>query len=295
MDLPEHNPPSSSPGQRAAVLALVGASLLWGLAWLPLKALSALGMAGLPLNVVAFGASSLVLLPLLLRSHPEWRGQARWLLLIGLLGGYANMTFTLALMHGEVVRVMVLFYLLPAWGALGGRLFLGEAVDGPRLVAVALALLGAFLVLGGPDALGGRLSWVDLLAVTCGISFAANNLVFRARQSIPVPTKVAAMLAGCFVLAVGMTALTVPDLPPPGAAAGWWAAAYGVGWVLVATAGTQWGVTRMAAARSAVIIILELLAAIISAVLIGGETMSAGQIVGATLILIAAYLEARRS
>ena len=281
-------------GPEAPVLALVGASLLWGLAWIPLKGLAAFGLAGLPLSAASFGAASLVLLPLLLRSRREWRGQARWLVLIGVLGGYANLSFTLALMHGEVVRVMVLFYLLPAWGAIGGRLFLGEAVDGSRLFAVVLALAGAFLVLGGPEALGGSLSWVDVLALTCGISFAGNNLVFRARQSLPVPTKVAAMLTGCFVLAVALTAATGPPLPAPGTPVWGWAAAYGVGWVLVATAGTQWGVTHVAAARSAVIIILELLTAILSAVLIGGEAMSATQVAGAACIVIAAYLEARR-
>jgi drug/metabolite transporter (DMT)-like permease len=281
-------------GPEAPVLALVAASLLWGLAWIPLKALAALGLAGLPLSAASFGAASLALLPALLRSRREWQGQALWLVVIGLLGGYANLAFTLALMHGEVVRVMVLFYLLPAWGALGGRLFLGEAIDGPRLLAVVLALAGAFLVLGGRAALDAGVSWADLLAVTCGISFAGNNLVFRARQALPVPVKIAAMLAGCFVLAVILTAATARQLPTPGSAAWWWAAAYGVGWVLVATAGTQWGVTHLPAARSAVIIILELLTAVLSAVLIGGETMTSAQATGAGLILTAAWLEARR-
>ena len=286
------SPPPSPAG--LAVPVLVGASLLWGLAWLPLKALATLGISGLPLSSAAFGAAALVTLPLLWRSRGDWGGQGRWLVLIGLLGGYANLAFTLALMHGQVVRVMVLFYLLPAWSALGGRLFLGEAIDGPRLSAVVLAISGALLVLGGPNDIGGSLSWADLLAVSCGISFAGNNLVFRARQSLPVPVKVAAMLTGCFVLAAGLATAIEPQLSPPAAPAWWWAAAYGVGWVLVATAGTQWGVTHLPAARSAVIIVLELLTAVLSAVLIGGETMSPGQVVGAVLILAAAYIEARR-
>jgi drug/metabolite transporter (DMT)-like permease len=279
--------------RQAPVAALVAASLLWGLAWLPLKGLAGLGIAGLPVSAVAFGAASLVLAPLLWRSRAAWAGQAGWLVLIGLLGGYANLAFTLALTHGDVVRVMVLFYLLPAWGAIGGRVFLGERVDAPRLLAVGLALVGAFLVLGGPDALAGSLTWIDLLAITCGISFAGNNLVFRARQSLPVPVKVAAMLTGCFVLAVGLTIATGPELPPPTAPGWWWAAVYGVGWVLLATAGTQWGVTRVAAARSAVIIVLELVTAVLSAVLVGGEVLTGGQAVGVAMILVAAWLEAR--
>jgi drug/metabolite transporter (DMT)-like permease len=284
--------PSRPPAPNGPLLALVGASLLWGLAWLPLKRLEATGIAGVPLSAVAFGAAALVLLPLLWRSRSAWSGQARWLLLIGLLGGYANLSFTLALIQGEVVRVMVLFYLLPVWAVIGGRLFLGEAVDGPRALAVVLALTGAFLVLGGPATLDGGWSWADALALSCGISFAGNNLVFRARQSLPMPAKVTAMLAGCFALALLAAAVTAPEAPSPHAAA--WAAAYGLGWVLVATAGTQWGVTHLEAGRAAVIIILELVVAVLSAVLIGGENLSGAKLLGCGFILVAAWLEARR-
>jgi drug/metabolite transporter (DMT)-like permease len=175
---------------------------------------------------------------------------------------------------------------------IGGRVFLGETVDGPRALAVVLALAGAFLVLGGPATLDGGLAWADVLALTCGISFAGNNLVFRARQSLPVPAKVTAMLAGCFVLAVLAAAVTAPATPSPDAAA--WAAAYGLGWVLVATVGTQWGVTQLEAARAAVIIILELVVAVLSAVLIGGESLTGAKLLGCGLILAAAWLEGRR-
>jgi drug/metabolite transporter (DMT)-like permease len=274
---------------------LVAASIMWGLAWLPLKGLAGLGLSGIALTVVACGAAAALLVPRLVHERRSWRGEARWLALIALLGGYANLAFTVAMIYGEVVRVMVLFYLLPVWGVLGGRLFLGERLDAPRVIAVAAALTGAVLILGGVEALTGKIAWADAIAITCGMTFAANNLVFRAHQQIPVASKTAAMLLGATVLAVVLLAAGVQ--PWPVVSAGGWLAAigYGLAWLLVATLGTQFGVTHMEAGRASVIIILELVTAVASALWIGGERMSVSEIVGGALILVAAVIEARRA
>lgn len=79
-------------------------------------------------------------------------------------------------------------------------------------------------------------------------------------------------------------------------AGGWLAAiGYGLAWLLVATLGTQFGVTHMEAGRASVIIILELVTAVASALWIGGERMSVTEMVGGALILTAAVIEARRA
>lgn len=279
----------------APLAVLLAASFMWGLAWLPLKALERLGVSGIALTFIACGAAAALLVPRLARERVHWHGKKRWLLLIALLGGYANLAFTVAMIYGEVVRVMVLFYLLPVWGALGGKLFLGERLDGVRIAAVALALAGAFLILGGFRALDAHIAWIDLLAISCGLSFAGNNLVFRAHQRIPVASKSAAMLLGAAGLAALLLVAGVQPWPVA-TAAGWLpAAGYGLAWLLVATLGTQFGVTHMEAGRASIIIILELVTAVVSAVLIGGERMSPTEMAGGVLILAAAVIEARRA
>lgn len=274
---------------------LVASSVMWGLAWLPLKALAGLGLSGIALTVVACAAAAALLIPRLAHERRYWRGETRWLLLIALLGGYANLAFTVAMIYGEVVRVMVLFYLLPVWGVLGGKLFLGERLDTPRVLAVAAALTGAVLILGGVEALTGKIAWADAIAITCGMTFAANNLVFRAHQQIPVASKTAAMLLGATLLAAVLLVMGVQ--PWPAVSAGGWLAAvgYGLAWLLLATLGTQFGVTHMEAGRASVIIILELVTAVASALWIGGERMSATEMAGGALILTAAVIEARRA
>jgi drug/metabolite transporter (DMT)-like permease len=283
-----------SPSPRWPVVALVGSSVMWGGMWWPLKQINALGIGGIPLVICAFGAASLLLLPILALQRRSWTGDGRFLLLIALLGGYANIAYTEALIYGEVVRVMVLFYLVPVWGVLGGRLFLGERIDWIRGLGVVLALSGAFIILGGFKVLAGRIAWTDLLAVTCGMAFAGNNLVFRARQAPPVSSKVAAMLLGTAVLALPLVLLIREPWPQVAPSSWGWVAAYGIAWMLVATAATQWAVTHMEAGRASTLIILELVTAVVSATLIGGERMGPGEWFGSVLVIAAALLEAWR-
>lgn len=278
-------------GMRRHVAALLGASLLWGCAWIPLKALGAAGIGSLSLVLGAFGLLALLFLPVLLR----YRDSGPVLIRVALLGGGANLAFTAAMVYGSVVHGMVLFYLLPLWGVLGGRFILGEAVDGMRWAGVAMALLGAWLVLGGPSLLVTPPAWPEWLALLAGMLYALNNLVFRAEQAMPLGPKLAALFLGCALLALvalsfGFEAWPV-DLSP------WaWAglAAYALGWLLLANIGTQWGVTHLEAGRASVLLIMELVAGLFSATLIGGETMSLSAWCGAGMIGLAALIEALR-
>jgi len=276
------------------VVSLMAASLLWGCAWMPLKALGEAGIDGLILAFGAFGLLTVATLLFTPRSETDGPGGGA-LVLIALLGGGANLAFTLAMVYGEVVRAMVLFYLLPLWGVLGGRLVLGERVDALRWFGVALALSGAWLVLGGVGILTAVPTGFELFGLLAGFLYAMNNLVFRAVQHLPLSSKLSAMFLGCAGLAG--TALLVTGAPwPASATAPAWGgvALYAFLWLLPANLGAQYGVTHLEAGRASVILILELVAAVVSATLIGDERMSPLEWTGAGLILAAALIEALR-
>jgi drug/metabolite transporter (DMT)-like permease len=276
------------------IASLVGASLLWGCAWLPLKALKEAGFDGLSLALLAFSLLAVVSTLFCWRHSGRLPG-GRTLVLIGLLGGGANLAFTLAMVYGEVVRAMVLFYLLPLWGVLGGWLVLGERVDVLRWLGVALALLGAWLVLGGLDIVDTAPTGFELFGLLAGFLYAMNNLVFRGVQQIPLSAKLAAMFIGCAGLA--LVGLLASDLPLPASTsflAGGGVILYALGWLLPANLGAQYGVTHLEAGRASVILILELVAAVVSATLIGGEQLAPLEWAGALLILVAALIEALR-
>ena len=111
------------------VFVLLGASVLWGLSWLPLKGINAMGIDGIVLIFIVYGILSFFFAPLLLGQFKHYKHHLKEMLLIALFGGGASLAFTYALINADVIRVMVLFYLLPLWGVLGGRIFLHESID----------------------------------------------------------------------------------------------------------------------------------------------------------------------
>jgi drug/metabolite transporter (DMT)-like permease len=277
------------------VLVLLGASTLWGLTWLPLKYFAGFGIEGTNVTLVAHGSVGVLALFWLARHRNTFVHRALPMLLLAALGGLANLTFASAMVKGDVVRVMVLFYLLPAWGVAGGFFFLRERIDAQRWLSLVCALAGAFLVLGGFHILNQAPSFTDLLAVLAGLSLAANNVVFRKLSDVPVPTKMASMFAGTLLWTLPLTLLGIEKLPS-GVPAGVWLelSAFGLIWLSVATIGTLWGVAHLEAGRSSVLIIMELFTAVISAALLSDRTLSPLEWLGGSLIVAAALLEAWR-
>lgn len=267
-------------------------SSLWGLTWWPLKQIAAQGLSGVPLILVAYGGVGVLLLPVLWAQRALWRPYWPWLLLVLACGGVANLSFPYSLIHGEVIRSMALFYLLPVWGVLGGRLFLGEHIGARRMMAVLLALAGAFLLLGGNAILRAPPAWIDLIAILSGLAFAMTNLSFRATPQLPVPCKLAALFLGCLLFGSSFVLAGVEPFPVVAAPTLGWALLFGIGMILVITTATQWSVTHMEAGKSSIVMVMELVVAVISAALIAGDRMSALEMAGGSLILLGAALEA---
>ena len=275
-----------------AVAALLASGFFWGLTWLPLKQFAQHGLGGVPLTLVAYGGVGLLGLPLIWLQRAAWRPQGRLLLLICLLGGTANLCFVNALMHGEVVRAMLLFYLTPMWSALGGHLLLGERITAGRMVTVGLSLVGAALVLGGDADLSAAFRPVDLLALASGFFYAMQNVASRKADAVPAGTKSVAVFFGGGVLA-GLLMLALGQALPPMAPLLAVQVAGFAAWMAIAMWTTMYGVTHLEAGRSGVLLVAELVVAAVSAMLIAGERLEGLEWLGAALILFAAVAEAR--
>lgn len=280
---------------RLAVPVLFMSSAGWGLTWLPLKALSDMGLDGMHLILIAFLSGALLLSPWLYKQYPLWRQRIAVMLAIAAVGGFANVAFQTAIYHGEVIRVMILFYMLPVWSVLGGWIFLKEKVDAARLITVGLCLFGAYIILDIQHTSWGGISWIDVLAIGSGMGLAATNILFRFTPDIPVASKVASTFVGCAVL-IGFSLMvftTAATLPENGAVP--LAIAYGAFWLTLITLGTQWGVTQMEIGRSAIIIVMELVVAVASTALIFAAGLQLYEVIGGLMVISAAILEGSRS
>lgn len=277
---------------RVPIFSLLAGATMWGLTWWPMRVLRDLGLSGAWLTILSSAAAALLLLPWALRQRQSWKPHHVALLVIMLCGGYANLAYNAAMIGGNPLRVMMLFYLAPIWALLGAQVFLGERIDATRVAAVAIAVAGALLILGGPELLQNPPALVDLLAISAGLAYAMNNLAYRGAESVPVVSKNLVMLVGAVVLAVPCLWLFPVPAGPAGGA--WWACiAFGVLWLVPAVGLTQFGVAHMAAGRAAVLLTLELPIAAATGALFGGVDLTAMEWAGGLLILLAAIIDSR--
>jgi len=280
---------------RVAITVLLISSVGWGLTWLPIKAMNEMGLDSMQLIFIAFLSGTLLLLPWLFRQYPAWKGRIYLMLMIGIAGGIANAAFQTAIFHGDVIRVMILFYLLPVWSVLGGKFFLKEKIDGMRLLAVFVCLSGAFVILDVWNTSWQGLSWVDLVAISSGMGLAATNILFRFTQDIPLVSKVSSTFIGC-TLIIGVSMLAMPvEKALPGNGVAFLAAAYGAIWLTLITLGTQWGVTQLEAGRSSIIIVMELVVAVVSVAVLTSTELRLYEFIGGLMVISAAILETSRS
>lgn len=284
---------------RFAVIVLCFSSIGWGLTWLPIKGINQLGLSTPHLILIAFSAAALALLPWVVKQRQRWISELPLMLALAALGGFANVAFQTAIAEGHVIRVMILFYMLPIWSAIGGRIFLKEKIDYRRAIALCLCIGGAFFILEVWHFSFEQFTWVDLLALGSGMGLAASNILFRFTASIPIASKISFMSIGCIVL-IGLSLPFLPvetytDLQQLDVKAIPYAMAYGLVWLLLITFGSQWAVTQIEASRSAVILVLELVAAVISVVLLTSSELALNELFGSLMVLTAALLEGTRS
>lgn len=279
----------------APVVVLLLSSIGWGLTWLPIRYFQEQGIGSPLLVFIAFSSGLFLLLPALIRQRQLWFPCLRYMLLIALFGGLANLCFQVSMGLGDAVRAMILFYLLPVWSVIGGRIVLGEHIDKVRTLAVVLCLLGAFFILGGFNIDMSHISLIDVIAVLAGMTFAANNITFRVVPQIPLASKVAAMFIGCSVLSgIYVSTQEFPEISTNTEQYAY-AVFYGITWILLINFGTQWAVTKLEAGRASVIMVIELVTVVVSSAVVMLVWPGWIELIGAVFVISAAIIEGLRA
>jgi len=279
-------------------LALTFNAFTWGISWGSFRWLEARGLHPLWATVLIYAIAAAVILAARPRALRELATTPSlwWLVLAA---GTTNATFNWAVTIGDVVRVVLLFYVMPLWAVLLARVLLDEHLTPLAGVRVALALTGAAVVLWPADGLGlpvpHHLSeWLGLIG---GFSFALNNVMLRREAHRSEASRALAMfvggavVAGAIALALGTAGRVAP--PPPNAS--WLAGATGLALAFLAgNLALQYGAARLPANATAVVMITEVLFASASAVLLGAGSVTPALLLGGALIVGAALLAAWR-
>lgn len=292
------NPPAPRSGTVVPVLALTLNAFVWGVSWWPFRQLQAAGVHPLWSTAAIFVAA---LVALSFWRRGAWGVLARtpslWLLVLA--AGTTNAAFNWGVTIGDVVRVVLLFYLMPLWALLLAWLLLGERPGRRGLWLTAAALGGALVVLWPADGGGWPLprTLAEALGVLGGFTFALNNVWLRHEAGQPAGARAVAMfLGGALVAGGAATALTLAGAVPPPSLPAPATAALGLALALAfmgSNLALQYGATRLPAATTSLVMLTEIVFASGSAVLLGAGTLDARLLVGGALIVGAAVLSSR--
>jgi drug/metabolite transporter (DMT)-like permease len=283
-----------------AISGLLLNALVWGTSWWPFRTLQANGLHSLWATVFIYAIACVLIIATQRGVITQlFNNKALWWILLA--AGTTNATFNWAVTLGDVVRVVLLFYLMPIWAALLARWLLNEPLTASAGVRIALALAGAALVLSKPEtsllqSFAAPISLADILGIIGGFSFALNNVMLRKHADAPAGARALAMFSGGVLLAGGLAfALTLFGViasPVQATQSAWLGASVLAVWFIVGNLSLQYGASRLPSSVTAVVMLAEVVFASASAVWWGGETLTQRVVLGGGLIMVSAALAA---
>lgn len=277
-----------------AKLACLYAGAVWGLFWIPLRALEEAGLHGLWITVVYFLVPTICLVPVALWRWRHVRKGGLQLQLTAMISGGALLLYSTSIIYTDVVRAMLLFYLTPVWATILARLVLGDAITPTRIAAMMLAIVGMLTIFG----LGARFpipqNAGDWLGLGSGFLWAIAMVRIRMVESHSAIELTVGFFQWSLIFSAGAAFLLAPGHLPS------------VGQILPAlplllvfmallvlpgTYASLWGPKFLSPGVVGLLFMTEIVVGAISVALLAGEPFGIREVTGVILIAGASMLE----
>jgi drug/metabolite transporter (DMT)-like permease len=283
-----------------AVGALVVNAFVWGVSWWPLRQLQSAGLHPLWSTAIVYCFALVVVLSI---KPKAWQGLLQhpqlWMLFFA--SGLTNVGFNWAVSISDVVRVLILFYLMPAWAVLLAWLLLHERPTRNALLRLLLAFTGVMVILLPINAESStstaiHFSFADSLALMGGFCFAFTNVLLKKLNNIPSESRMLAMFSGGAMLGLlagtaGMTQGWVSAIPAISNSWVWLAGGLAIAFLL-GNVSLQYGASRLRSSTTSVVMLSEVAFGSLSAIALGAAVVDTRTLVGGLLIILAAALAA---
>jgi drug/metabolite transporter (DMT)-like permease len=288
--------PHQSSKNYLAVLGLLLGAVCWGIIWYPYRLMAESGVSGAASTFYTYCIATTFAS---IYCAKYWRSLftlSPSIVVLGAVAGWTNLAYVLAVIDGEVMRVMLLFYLSPLWTLILAHFWLREKTQLTGYIAIAVSLLGAFIMLYEPSVSNLPLprNTSEWLALSAGMGFSLTNVITRQSTHLSVQAKSFAVWVGVLLISLAYILLTKSNLPLPQSFNGtqWGIMLIATMLLVLATIVVQYGVTKMAATQASVIFVFELVVAAIASYFLANEMMSTNEGIGGSLIVTASIFAA---
>jgi drug/metabolite transporter (DMT)-like permease len=276
-------------------IAVVVASAVWGLFWIPLRAFTNNGLTGTLAVLAQFLIPLLILMPFallrLVKGRPTGLGQYR----TGILVGLAVSLYLESLLLTDVARSLILFYMMPVWATMLEVTVLHRPLTRVRRISLGLGLLGLVVILLDGSTLTIKVNPGDLLALLSGMLFSLGALEVRQTRKASVFEQLFAFFLFSSLASFFFTLLPIfpqarlPTLLQLYGLAPWLVLTAGL--LIPVMTGVYWGSRQVDPGRLGILLQIEAVVGILSAALFAGEPFGLRQVTGSVLIVGAGYIE----
>lgn len=282
------------PHSIAPVLGLLLGAAMWGVIWYPLRLLDDQGLSGLWSTALMYCGTLVIAIPVLIKGWAEWKTHPYLFFFMAMATGWTNIAFILAVLDGNVVRVILLFYLSPLWATLLGFFFLGEHLSKRAIGILCIAMIGAVIMLWH-ESLGLPIprDAADWFALSSGIAFAITNVLIYKLNDASVMVKTASGWLGVIFLVFILIIFTEQKLAVSTEVIAS-ALLLGLFAMALTNIAVVYGVANMPVHRSAVIMLFEIVVGALSSIFLTDEIIELREWIGGGLVILAAYLTAIR-
>jgi len=169
-----------------AKAAAVYSGLIFGLFWIPLRFLESQNVPGVWPAVLLNGTAALFMVPVVVWRWKKFVFGGWRFHVAGLLAGTTLVFYAAGLLYTDVVRIIVLYYMLPIWGFLLARIFLGAKITPIRWIAMGLGFTGLFIIFGSDAGLPLPRNAGDWMGLASGIIWAIAATMILADKTSQV-------------------------------------------------------------------------------------------------------------
>ncbi|MCH9639138.1 MAG: DMT family transporter [Betaproteobacteria bacterium] len=280
------------------ILALLCGATIWGLVWYPYRLMEHAGVPGEISTGITYFVAFLLGLTFFHKSvRPAliFNGQGHLLFYICFFAGWTNIAYIFGILLGEIMRVLLLFYLAPLWTIFFSWLLLNEKLSKYGYFVIALSLTGATTMLWQPHhnfpLPSSSGDWLGLLG---GITFALVNVLVRKDQSHSIEVKSMAICLGAALVGFGCMLVMGSSLTSLEMSDNTWFLLLGVGLAMfMMSMVLQYGLTHTPANQAIVILLFELFVAAIAAYFLVNEAMSLMEWLGGIMIISASLFSTK--
>lgn len=284
--------------ENRAKLACLYAGGVWGLFWIPLRALEEAGINGLWVTFVYFLVPTIFLIPVGIWRLKYLKLGGFNLQLTGMLSGGALMLYATSIVYTDVVRAMLLFYLTPVWGTILGRLFLNENITSLRIISMIIAIIGMLTIFGLgvkfpiPQNVG------DWMGVASGLMWAVATLRIRLNQNASAIDMTLGFFFWATIFAIIIALIIAPNFVPtisqvlPALPI---LLVFVILLILPGTLASLWGPKFLNPGLVGLLFMTEIVVGSISVALLAGEPFGYREVIGIILISSASMIEPIKS